>query len=169
MTTSWTPPTSIAQYAEPGAELHHISWNDVDNYNGHMPVKTSKDLLHIARSPKLDVTMKTYYLSLSSFNFIDLPEIISGIELRLAANRRGRITDETIQLMLNNEPIGKNQASLDLSIHKIYGGETDLWETTITPDDIQNNIFGVLVRFQSHPHWPHKDPVFLDALEVRIH
>jgi hypothetical protein len=169
MTTAWTTPTIITQYADPGAELHHISWNDVDNYNGHMPIKTSKDLLHIARSPKLDVTMKTYYLSLSGFNFVGLPEIILGIELKLTGKRRGRITDETVQILLNNEPIGKNQASLDLNPQKIYGGETDLWETAITPNDIQNNIFGILIRFQSHPHWPHKDTAFIDSVEVRIH
>jgi len=166
MTTAWTSPTIITQYAEPGTELHHILWSNV---NEQLPIKTSKDLLHIARSPKLDVTMKTYYLALSGFNFTGLPEIILGIELKLTGNRRGRITDETVQLMLNNEPIGKNRASLGLSPQKIYGSETDLWETEITPSDIQNNIFGVLIRFQSHPHWPHKDTMVVDDVEVRIH
>ena len=174
MTTSWTFPTSVIQYVEAGAEEHHISWDDTNNFQGikasdNRVIKTTKDLLHISRSPKLDITTKTWYLQVTGFNFSNLPEDISGIEVRIAGQRRGRITDETIKLCLDNQEIGENRASLDLSPIKIYGNDTDLWNTQLTVADLQNPTFGVVIRFQSHPHWPHKDSAFLDSVEVRIY
>ena len=172
--TPWTLPTDVVQYAEFGAENYDISWDTINNFQeitavDQQYIKTNKDLLHIARSPKLDITMKTWYLRCTGFNFINLPDIITGIELRLIGNRRGRITDETVQLCLEEEAIGKNQANLDLSPKKLYGSDNDLWETQLTILNLQDPTFGALIRFQSHPRWPHKDSAFLDAVELRIH
>jgi hypothetical protein len=58
---------------------------------------------------------------------------------------------------------------MDLSPVKVYGGEGDLWATQLTVNDIQDPTFGVLLRFQSHPHWPHKDSAMLDAVELQIY
>jgi hypothetical protein len=165
MTTPWTPPRSIVQYAEPGAEAAHVAWLSPESF----PTKTHRDLLHIARSPKIDDTDRTWYLSLTDFRFVGLPDVVTGIALRVAANRRGRITDETLQLCLAGEPIGKNRADMDLSPIKIYGGEGDLWNTELTVSDLRDPGFGVLLRFQSHPHWPHKDSAILDRVELQIY
>ena len=134
MTTSWTLPTSVFQYVEPGAEEHHISWDDFDDFQGiktldqHF-IKTTRDLLHISRSPKLDITMKTWYLRITGFNFTNLPETLSGIAVRISGNRRGRITDDTVQLCFQENSIGENRADLDLSPKKVYGNDSDLWNT----------------------------------------
>ena len=174
MTTPWTLSTSVVQYAEPGAEDIHIPWDNTNNFQGikildQTYIKTTKDLLHISRSPKIDITMKTWYLRATGFNFTNLPETISGIEVRLSGNRRGRITDDTVQLCLAEELIGDNRATLDLSPQKIYGTDTDLWNTQLTLSNIQDPTFGVVIRFQSHPRWPHKDSAFLDSVELRIY
>jgi hypothetical protein len=175
MATEWTLPTAIRQYAEPTAEDVHVRWNDRDgfaalqNVNGSL-IRTERPLLHIARSPKADITMKTYYLELTGYNFENLPEFITGIEARLTANRRGRITDEQISLCLNGQLTGKNQADLSLAPIKIYGGETALWGTRqLSVSDLQNSSFGITVRFQSHPQWPHSDGASVDSVELRIH
>ena len=84
-------------------------------------------------------------------------------------NRVGRITDETIQLCLNNDFIGLNQASADLGLIKTYGGEADMWGTNLTMQDIQNLSFGIVLRSQSHPKWPHKSTPLIDSVELRIH
>jgi hypothetical protein len=172
--TPWTLPTTVVQYAESGAENYDISWDSDTDFReiktaDQTYIRTVKDLLHIARSPKLDVTMKTWYLQCTGFNFVNLPDTVTGIELQLTGNRRGRITDETIQLCLQDQGIGKNQGNFDLSPKKIYGSMTDLWETQLTKIDIQNPTFGVLIRLQSHPHWPHKDSAFLSSVELRIY
>jgi hypothetical protein len=174
MTTEWTLPNTVTQYAEQGGEDGHISWLEVDNFNSlksfdGKSVRTSRDLIHIAREPRRDITEKTYYLKITNFNFVGLPQTLNGIELKISMNRVGRITDDTVQLCLNDDLIGLNQASLDLSLIKIYGSETDKWGTNLTMQDIQNSSFGIVLRFQSHPNWPHKSTPLVDSVELRIH
>jgi hypothetical protein len=161
MTTAWTAPTIFSQYAEEGAESVHVQWDD-------SLTSTYGCLEHIARSPKHDLRTKTYYLKATGFNFQNLPQSVSGIELRLSMKRRGRITDETISLVFDGET-SENRATLDLAPTKLYGGETDNWSVGNLSLANLNSNFGVLLRFQAHPHWPHKDAAFIDAVELRIH
>ena len=166
MTTTWTLPTQISQYPESGADDVHVAW---DNLTSFTALRTVKDLQHIARSPKTDVTMKTWFLKLQGFNFNNVPDTISGIELRLTMNRRARITDDTVQLVLG-DTISDTRANLNLDPVKVYGSDTDLWNTKeLTSANIMDPTFGVLLRFQSHPHWPHKDGVYIGLVEMRIH
>jgi len=175
MTTNWTTPTIFSQYAEPEAEQAHISWDDSTGFgallnNDQQSVGTNGTLYHIARSPKTDLKTKTYYLKFQGFNFTNLPGTVSGIECRLSSSRRGRITDETIQLCLDNDLIGENRADLNLDPIKIYGGNADLWSTeSLSMSNIQDSKFGVVVRFQSHPSFPHRDGAYINAVELRIH
>ena len=174
MTSNWTLPTVVTQYAEETAEDDHISWIEIDNFSSlksldGRSIKTSRDLLHIARDPRHNIKEKTYFLKATGFNFINVPDTISGIEVKITSNRYGRITDETIQLTLNNTVIGDNQASLDLNPIKIYGGTDNIWNTNLTTAGILNTSFGVVMRFQSHPRWPHKSSMMLDSVELRIH
>ena len=174
MNSNWTLPTSVTQYAEPDAENFHVSWLDVGDFyslksrDGKF-VKTSRDLLHIAKQPSHDFVEKTYYLKATGFNFNTLPETVSGIEMRLSMNRYGRITDETIQLCLDADMLGDNQATLNLDLAKTYGGETNTWGAILSIANIQKPTFGVVVRFQSHPDWPHKCSALVDAIELRVH
>lgn len=174
MTSNWALPRVVTQYSEEGAEQAHISWIDTNNfyslkYLDGKSIKTSSELLHIAREPKHDITQKTYFLKITNFNFLNLPSSISGIELRLSIKRFGRITDDTVQLILNDELVGENQADLNLNPIKIYGGQTEMWNSNLTIADIQDPSFGVLLRFKSHPHWPHRCSPLIDAVELRIH
>lgn len=174
MATPWTLPNTISQYAETGGEDSHVSWLEVDNFSAlknldQRSIKTSRDLVHIARDPRHDITEKTYYLKVTNFNFRSLPSTLSGIELKLSMNRFGRITDDEIHLCLNNEIIGQNQADLNLDPIKTYGNSTNLWNTNLTISDIQNSSFGCIIRFQSHPKWPHKCSALIDAIEIKIH
>lgn len=174
MTSNWALPTTINQYPEEGADLAHISWQDVDNFNSlkftnGKFIKTSRDLLHIARDPRHDILEKTYFLKCTGFNFINLPNEPSGIEVRLISNRYGRITDDTIQLCLNDTEIGDNRGSLNLDPVKIYGNNTDMWNTSLTNLDLLTSSFGIILRFKSHPNWPHKCSMLIDAVEIRVH
>jgi hypothetical protein len=83
-------------------------------------------------------------------------------------NRFGRITDDTVQLCLNNNEIGENRANLLLDPIKTYGSQNDLWETTLTNSDVLNPTFGIILRFQSHPRWPHKSTPMIDSVQIRI-
>ena len=89
--------------------------------------------------------------------------------MRLTMNRYGRISDETIQLCLNDQLIGDNQTNVGLDPIKIYGNDTDKWNAMITLADVQHPSFGVILRFRSHPNWPHKSTPLVDSVELRIH
>jgi hypothetical protein len=174
MTSSWTNPTVITQYPEPGAESVDVSWKDYEFFNlanpGSQRVGLNGTLLHIARSPKYDIMNKTYFVRATGFNFNNLPNQISGIEFRFTADRAGRITDDTIQLCLGEELIGVNKANLILDPIKIYGSDSDMWENeSLIIENITDPSFGIVIRLKSHPQWPHKDTAFLTALELRIH
>ena len=67
MTTNWTLPTNVIQYAEEGGEDAHISWLETNNFHSlkdfdGKSVRTTRDLVHIARDPRHDTLQKTYYL-----------------------------------------------------------------------------------------------------------
>jgi len=173
MTTAWTLPTSIIQYPEPGAETAHVAWNDINNFsalkNLVSSVQTTGNLIHTARSPKLDIRNKTYYIQATGFNFQNPPTVLSGIGFRLTARRYGRATDDTIQICFNNDLIGDNRADLLIAPQKNYGGPTDLWNTGLTLTTVQDPSFGIVVRFQAHKDWPHKDPVLINAIEMCLY
>ena len=175
MATSWINPRIISQYPEEGAETLHVKWDDTNGFSNlksanSQSVGTMGDLIHIARSPKPNITNKTYYIKLTDYRFVSLPNIISGIELKITSKRLGRVVDDTVILTYNNQPLGNNQASLDINPIKIYGGETILWGNgSITSTMIQDPSFGVILRFKSHPQWPHRSPMSLDSAEMRIH
>jgi hypothetical protein len=174
MTSNWALPTNIIQYAEEGAEDAHISWTETDSFSGlksadGRSIKTSGELVHIAREPRHDITQKTYFLKITGFNFINLPDTVSGIEMKLSMNRFGRITDDTVQLCVNDQLIGENQATLDLNPIKIYGDQTSMWDTNLSISDVQNPSFGVTLRFKSHPRWPHKSSAMIDVVQVRVY
>lgn len=174
MSTNWALPATVQQYAESGADDIHISWLNYDDFNNiktknGKSVRLTKDLQHIARDPKHDLKNKTYFLKCTNFNFVNLPSVINGIELKITANRFGRVTDDTIQLCLDENLIGANKASLDLSLIKTYGGTDDIWNTNLQIADLQNSTFGVILRFRSHPDWPHSSNVLIDAIEIKVH
>jgi hypothetical protein len=174
MSTNWALPSIVTQYSELGAEDNHVSWNSERNFSAiknkdSSHTKTNRDLLHIARNPKHDIIEKTYFLKLINFRFINVPTSIAGIEVKVTMNRFGRITDDTIQLCLNDSLIGHNFADLDLAPIKIYGSTTNLWNTSLTYSDILDSSFGIVLRFQSHPKYPHRSSAFIDAVEIRAH
>ncbi|NBP00437.1 MAG: hypothetical protein EBU90_10000 [Proteobacteria bacterium] len=174
MSSPWALPRQITQYSEADAGNIHVSWIENENFyslkfRDGKHVRTQRDLIHIARDPKHDILEKTYYLKLTDFNFSDLPQGLSGIEAKLIMNRGGRITDDTIQLCLNADLLGENQSTTDLNPIKSYGGESNLWGTSLTINDIKSSSFGIVLRFKSHPKFPHRTSPLIDTVELRIY
>jgi hypothetical protein len=174
MTSNWALPTNIIQYSEEGAGDAHVSWQEVNGFSSlksddGKSIKTSSDLVHIAREPRHDITQKTYFLRITGFDFVNLPAVLSGIEMKLTMNRFGRITDDTVQLCINNTLVGENMATLDLNPIKIYGSRADMWDSNLTISDVLNSSFGITLRFKSHPRWPHKSSAMIDSVQVRVY
>lgn len=171
MPTPWFYSNSVTQYAEVSA---HIPWNGESN--GYLAVKrddgtvltTTKSLVHIANPTVNDIKNKTNYLYLKDFRLTDLPDVISGVEIEISMGRGGRITDETIQLMYNDTFIGENRAYYKLDEITIYGGPADLHAADITPALLSDVEFGIGVRYQSHPMWPHREIPRIDYIRLRV-
>jgi hypothetical protein len=175
MITEWRNPRLVSQYSESNAETIHIKWDDSNGYAGlrssnGSSVGTLGKLIHIARSPKPDIVNKTYYIKMTNYSFTNLSNTINGIELKLLSKRVGRITDDTVSLTYNNQLIGENQARLEINPTMYYGGPLLLWGVSnITKQIIEDPSFGVVLRFKSHPEWPHSDPMDLISVQLRIH
>lgn len=173
MPTPWTLPTVITQYPEIGAETIDVAWNSANNFaelksfDGRS-LQTMESLYHIARSPKPNVKNKTYFLRCTGYHFYDLPLIISGIEVQLNARRYGRAQDETVQLVLNENLIGDNLITPLIDPVKIYGSSDNLWNSGLIRENLLDPTFGCVIRFQAHRSWPHKDPVLVDSVQIRI-
>lgn len=168
MTTAWTSPTSITQYAE---DESHISWDtNFDKlttlFSG---VSLSKPLQHISRQPKNDIKMKTWYIQATDFRFQNIPDVVSGVAFRFSVNRGGRVFDDTIQLVYNNELLGENRCVRTVDPIQVYGGETDLWSVENLTSIVQDPEFGIVIRLRSHPDWPHKTTPILKGLELQIY
>lgn len=171
MTTNWAFAGTIIQEAE---VIQHAKWRGEDTgFSGiksdlYGAINTETDLYHIANPTVNDIKTRTYYLYLTNFNLINVPDVISGVEVIIEMNRKGRITDETIQLRYNDEFIGRNMADFKLDQTKLYGSSTDNWSTEITNEMINDPTFGVGIRFQSHPSWPHRDSPMINYIKLRV-
>lgn len=171
MTTNWAFAGNIIQEAE---VEQHARWRGQDTgFSGiksdlYGAINTETDLYHVANPSVNDRKTKTYYLYLTNFNLVNIPETISGVEVIIAMNRKGRITDETVQLRHNNEFIGYNQADFKLDQTKTYGSDTNMWHADITQSMVLDSSFGVGIRFQSHPSWPHKDTPVINYVKLRV-
>jgi hypothetical protein len=169
MSTFLTSPTIFNQYAE--STEFDIEWNtDFNTINSmYSGLALSKPLLHIARQPKNDIKMKSWYLQLTGFNFENIPDTIAGIQLKLSVDRHGRVFDDTVQLCYQNELIGANKCTRTVDPVQFYGGITDTWEIDNLSAIVQDPSFGIVLRFKSHPDWPHKTTPTIRFVELQIY
>lgn len=171
MPTPWFYPTTISQTAE---DASHIQWDDTNNFvflrsADNNFTKTVKSLLHIANSRSTALKNQTWYLLLTGFNFTNLPATITGLEAEIHMDRGGRITDETIQLRVGNNWIGDNQADAKLDEYKFYGSPDSNWSVDNLSSYILDPSFGMGLRFQSHPSYPHNSTPRIDYVRIRLY
>jgi hypothetical protein len=184
--TPWAYPTNISQITESDA---HIAWDSAGlsyiRFDDASYLRTVKTLQHIPNSFAGDRGMKTWYLLASGFNFRNVPKKITGILVELKTDRGGRITDDTVQLRTVSTwtgytgAVGDNKADADLGQKKFYGGTMDLWGwdrigytgsllDTVLQQAILTPNFGIALRFQSHPYWPHNSTPMVDYVKIKL-
>jgi hypothetical protein len=179
--TQYYVPKTVVQYAEyPDV---NVSWTnnlqdatviDQPDYNLANPntgagdlniITTIKPLQHIPNSGRGAVLDKTFYLKCSDFEFDVAPKDITGVAVEIHAQRNGRVVDDTVAFMLNDEVISENRTNL-ASIREghvrnnntqLYGGDGDTWGMTLTPELFADPTFSLLIRFSSNPLYPHRD------------
>lgn len=140
-------------------------------------VRTETELRHISNPACGDLRNRTQSLAFLDFGMTGLPETISGIELRIEAQRNGRIADDQIQLFYQGDVIGVNNFYYETDIdgrlpiynNATYGGPLDLWGATITPEMLRDPDFGVLLKFQSHPYYPHSSGMQINLVSLTVY
>lgn len=160
---------------------NEISWNTTPSRDVNSLLEkrwsTVKSLKHIANPATGNIRERTTSLICTNFQIDNLPESISGLELKLVAQRNGRIADEIIQLTYQGQAIGKNnfvyltdsEGHLKITNETFYGGPSDLWEAEITEDMLRDPSFGVILKFQSHPYYPHNVGMILDSVSLTVY
>jgi hypothetical protein len=138
--------------------------------------QTARPLRHIANPASGPIRDSTFALICTGFN-IPLLDEINGIEVRVTGQRNGRVADETIQLTYENSAIGRNnfnyetdeEGRLPLFNKTVYGSSTDMWGTEVTPQMLQDSSFGVILKFQSHPYYPHSSDMQIESVSLTVY
>jgi hypothetical protein len=161
-------------------EEPNIAWVTTVPSNGIFLLQrrwqTVEPLKHIANPASGPIRDSTFALVCTGFN-IPLLDEINGIEVRVTGQRNGRIADETIQLVYQDQAIGRNNFSyetdeegrLPLFNDTVYGGSEDLWGAEITPQILQDPSFGVILKFQSHPYYPHSSDMQIESVSLTVY
>jgi hypothetical protein len=171
MFTSWKSPNSVRQFAE---HENHVAWDNTDGMSAiksqdARSLKTVDDLIFIANPTVNNIRNKTWYIVLTDFRFSENINEITGLQLRFNCQRHGRVTDDTIQLYWQENAIGENIANMDLDLIKTYGISAYDWGLeNFEKEQVLSSEFGVLLRFQSHPFWPHRSAMFINSVDIRL-
>lgn len=139
-------------------------------------LSTRGQLFHLSNPACGDLRNSTQALYFLNFQ-ITAPSIISGIEVNVKSQRNGRAADEQIQLIYQGSVIGKNNfkyitdedGNLPIKNDTTYGSPTDLWDANLTPVMLQDPSFGVVLKFQAHPYFPHRSGMMLDSVSLIVY
>lgn len=172
-------PSQVIQFSE--AEDLEIPWISDKFAPDNLPpvdfkIRTARDLKHIANPATGDLRDQTWTLKYTGFN---IPEgtVATGIQLDIIAQRNGRIVDEIIQLIYQDSTIGENnfvyitdeEGHLLIKNESTYGGAGNLWGAEITPEILSDPSFGVILKFQSHPYYPHSSGMIVESVTITIY
>ena len=178
MPQTFTPTVVVQQSENPTQEIGWLSSPTANIGNLLQSVwRTERDLTHFANPATGDLRSRTQSLVCTNFNISDLPEVITGIQVNISAQRGGRVVDEVIQLTYQDSVMGKNKVNymtdseghLPITNESVYGGPTDLWAVELTPDMLRDPSFGVSLKFQSHPYYPHRCGMMLYAVSLTVY
>lgn len=150
---------------------------DIDWYISPKSIHTNKDLHHLVNTAVGGIRNKTFSLHFTNFNVDNtVPNVITGIEVILKTRRNGRVYDDVIALSHAGNVISDNKTSyetdsyehLKVDDYMKYGGQQDTWglDTMATRALVSDPTFGITLRFQAHPHFPHRSGMKVDSLQI---
>jgi hypothetical protein len=188
MQTNFFYPTAIRQVAltDQATGRPSIPWHfDPTQINSVSPASTTDSLYTISGLWMEKFLSLTNQLWLTGFHIPNNGQTPIGIELQLNTYRQSRIEDLTIQLCFDGELIGLNHASQENPVqssmytgdnppahpvgdYNIYGSGTDMWETTLTNEQLADPTFGIVIGFKSNTIYPHRDLAHVDQVGIRI-
>lgn len=178
MPQTFTPTTVTQESDNPTEEIGWTSsFTANQGYLLNSRWRTVADLTHLSNPAMGDMRTRTQKLVCTNFQMSNLPDTISGIQLELKTQRNGRIVDQQIQLTYQGQELGKNnfiyltdiEGHLPITNDTYYGGPADLWDCELTPNMLLDPSFGVILKFQSHPYYPHRQTMYLDSVKLTVY
>lgn len=179
-------PTTFSQImtTSDATGYHSIPWMHVESINSNSAAYTETGLHTISGMWFEKFLSYTNQLWCTGFNIPQHSGTVAGVELTVDVHRAARIQDSVIQLTYQGQLIGENYAILapivtDINtgntispiqtpdLH-VYGGPSDLWGATLTPEIVSDPSFGVVIAFGSNPSMPHRDVVYLSQVALQI-
>jgi len=158
-------------YHSPGTIVDDSSYGNIA-WSGPSNAGSSDDTYAIAKNI-YSVPLDTHYLKATNFNFnIPSTSEIKGIVVEIERHQSlstQQVTDVTVQLLKNGNPVGDNKASSEgwggSDTYKVYGGSTDLWGTTWSPSDINDTDFGVILSVRL----PGQVSAYVDHIRIKVY
>lgn len=129
---------------------------------------TQANLYRIAMRDRMVRTNSANQVWCTNYRFSGIG-VVTGIELLLVTQRKARIQDYVISLLYNNEIIGDNKFNDLAENEQIYGGDSDMWGTTLTAGQIESTSFGVVIGLGPNKNIPHRDSGFIDSVELKVY
>ena len=108
---------------------------------------------------RIDEIDFTHWLRVYNLNgTVPIYSQIDGIEVQIhrAASKKNRLTDSSLRLSVNSTTlVGDNKASPKVWKDRmgetiIYGSSIDIWNSTLTYSDFNNNNFGLMLSVQNN-------------------
>ena len=106
----------------------------------------------------------THTLLWSGWPMTGVTGTVTGISVRVYAEKN-RVRDQLVQLYLDGALIGSNRAS-ELAGHEhVYGGDTDMWGTQLTPEQLPRIKVALIYQSGSMPH---RDHAYVDTVQLQV-
>jgi hypothetical protein len=159
---------------------NEVTWTSAISNRGNIlgkRWKTIGELFHRSNPACGDLTNSTQALLFVNFQISNIPNVISGVKIQVLSQRNGRVADQVIQLVYQGQPIGVNnfnyytdtEGHLAVQNNAEYGGQTDLWGAELTAEMVRDPSFGVMLKFQAHPYYPHSCGLLLDSVSLTVY
>lgn len=161
--TAYHYPRAIAYFAADGT-----GWVDTrGGLSTHRNIIMVDSLVGTATSSGQILASDCRALLLTDFGFDAQQGQLRGIEVETQIDRSGRVIDQTLQLAMNGELIGRNQARDSVADRQIYGSESDLWGLTTV--DYASSNFGLVLDLRANAQTPSSERPILREVMIRLY
>jgi hypothetical protein len=165
MFTKWQIPRIITQdESDPEAVL----WNSLNLGVTDQYIHTVKELYRISLASEAYISNYAALLYFTDFNF-NVSGTVQGVELEFQSQRLSRINDKIVQLVYNNELIGKNQKLEIAENRQTYGSAMLTWDAELNPTIINSNTFGVAIQLEANKTTPFSELAYIDYVRLRVY
>lgn len=179
MNTFFQSPSSIIQTSDDNQAVYWLNADQISTADSNILhpndstaagffSTTNQEIYRIAMRDSKVRTNSVNQIICTNFKFSNIG-IVTGIELRLVAQRLARIQDYVISLTYRGDIIGENKANDFASNDQIYGSSTDMWGEVLSNNQIEDESFGVVIGLGPNKKTPHSDAGYINSVQLKVY